>query len=90
LDWEEENSSEKRLENNEDATIRAAAADEASEEIRGPGQHTDLDFNTKLDMIKAELQLEFRKLRDQMAEEVAKMTAHLTQELSQAREDLNQ
>jgi hypothetical protein len=75
MDWEEEHGSEKRQGNSEDATIHAAVANEASEETRRPGQYADIDFNTKLDIVRAEFQLEFRKLRDQMAEEVAKMTA---------------
>ena len=49
----------------------------------------DYEFNKRLDIMKAEFQLEFRKLRDLMAKEVAKMTAQLAQELSQAREDLS-
>ncbi|KAK4119919.1 hypothetical protein N657DRAFT_636961 [Parathielavia appendiculata] len=72
------------------STILAAAAGAASEENQGPERHADHNFNTKLDIIKAEVQLEFRKLRNQIAEEVAKTTAQLTQEFSQAREDLNQ
>ncbi|EAQ91759.1 hypothetical protein CHGG_03694 [Chaetomium globosum CBS 148.51] len=37
-----------------------------------------------------EFQLQFEKLRDHMVEEMAKMTARLTEELSQAREQLTQ
>ncbi|KAK4118032.1 hypothetical protein N657DRAFT_675812 [Parathielavia appendiculata] len=90
MDWEEENSSKKRLGNDKNVTIRAAAADDASEEVQGTEQRADHDFNTKLAIKEAEFQFEFRKLRDKMAEDVAKMTAQLTQELSQAREDLKQ
>jgi hypothetical protein len=43
-----------------------------------------------LDIIKTEFQLQFKKLRDYVAEEMAKMTAQLTEELSQAREQLTQ
>ncbi len=57
----------------------------AGEGIRGPEQSADRDFNNKLDIIKAEVQMQFRKI---MAEEVTKMTAQLTEELSQAREQL--
>ena len=49
----------------------------------------DYEFNKRLDIMKAEFQLEFRKLRDLIAKEVAKITAQLAQELSQAREDLS-
>ena len=90
MDWEEENGSDRVLRNDENLTIRAAAADDASEASRGPEQPVDRDFNKKLDIMKAEFQLEFRKLRDQMTKEVAKMTAQLAQELSQAREELTQ
>ena len=78
------------LRNYKNRTIRVTAADKASEGTRGLEQPVDYDFNNKLDIIKAEFQLEFRKLGDQMAKEVAKMTAQLTQELSQAREELIQ
>ncbi len=47
-------------------------------------------FNNKLDIIKTEFQPQFRKLGDHVAEEMAKMTVQLTEELSQAREQLTQ
>jgi hypothetical protein len=40
--------------------------------------------------MKAEFQLEFTKLSDRMAEEVARATAQMAQELSQVREQLTQ
>jgi hypothetical protein len=94
IDWEEENSSERMLRNHKNRTMRATAAKGPGEEIRGPEQPMDRDFNNKLDIINAEVQMQFRKLRDHVAEEIAKeiakMTAHWTEELSQAREQLTQ
>jgi hypothetical protein len=90
MEWEEDNGSESAQRNHKNSTTRAAAADEVSVTVRGPEQPVDRDFNKKLDIMKAEFQLEFRKLRERMAEEVAKMTAQLAQELSQAREELTQ
>jgi hypothetical protein len=89
-DREEENDNEKITKNHKNRTICVAAADDASEETRGPEQAEDHDFDNKLDIIKAEVQMQFIKLKDHMAEEVAKITARLTQELSQAREELTQ
>ncbi|KAK4118601.1 hypothetical protein N657DRAFT_694293 [Parathielavia appendiculata] len=89
MDWEEENSSERVLRNHKNRTVLATAAERAAERadegIRGAEQPADRDFSNKLDIIKAEVQMQFRKI---MAEEVAKMTAQLTEELSQAREQL--
>jgi hypothetical protein len=90
MDWEEENSSERMLRNHKNRTIRAAAAERAGEGIQGQEQTADCNFENKLDTIKTEFQLQFEKLRDHMAEEMAKMTAQLTKELSQAREQLTQ
>jgi hypothetical protein len=42
------------------------------EGIRGVEQPADRDFNNKLDIIKVEFQMQFRKI---IAEEVAKITA---------------
>ena len=75
MDWEEESDNEKMPRNHKNRTICVAAADEASDETRGPGQATDQEFNNKLDTIKAEVQMQFRKIKDYIAEEVAKMTA---------------
>lgn len=98
MDWEEENSSERTLRNHKNHTVQATAAERASEKIHCPEQPADRDFNNKLDIINAEIQMQFKKLRDQMAEEIAKgiakemakTTAQFTKELSQAREQLIQ
>ncbi len=75
--------------NHKNHTVQATAAEGASDEIHRPEQSADCDFNNKLDIIKTEFQLQFKKFRDHVAEEMAKMTAQLT-ELSQAREQLTQ
>ncbi|KAK4119391.1 hypothetical protein N657DRAFT_551453, partial [Parathielavia appendiculata] len=89
MDWEEENSTERVLRNHKNRTVRATAAERAAERadegIRGAEQPVDRDFTNKLGIIKAEVQMQIRKI---MTEEVAKMTAQLTEELSQAREQL--
>ncbi|RKK77247.1 hypothetical protein BFJ71_g16782 [Fusarium oxysporum] len=53
-------------------------------------QLLEQDFNKKIEAMKAEFQLEFTKLRDRMAEEVARATAQMAQELSQVRDQLTQ
>ena len=90
MDWEEESNIEKMPRNHKNRTIRVAAADEARDETRESEQSVDHDLNNKLNIMKAEIQTEFKKLKDHMAEEIAKMTAQLTQELAQAREELTQ
>ncbi len=89
MNCEEENSSERILRNHKTHTVQATAAEGAIEEIHCLEQSADHDFNNKLDIIKTEFQLQFKQLRDHVAEEMAKMTAQLT-ELSQAREQLTQ
>lgn len=46
------------------ATVAESAADRTDEGIRRAEQPADSDFNNKLDIIKTEFQLQFRKLRD--------------------------
>jgi len=99
MDWDEE-SGERILRNHKNRRVQATAAERADEEIRGPEQPEDRDFNNKLDIIKAEFQLQFKKFRDQlveetarmfrdqMAEEMAKFTAQWTEQLTQARREL--
>jgi hypothetical protein len=75
MDWEGENGSNRVLRNDKNLIIRATAADNTSKASHGPEQPIDRNFNKKLDIIKAEFQLEFRKIRDQITKEVAKITA---------------
>lgn len=77
MDREEDSRSERVQKNDRDYTIRMAAVEVISEAIRGPKQPIDNESNNKIDSIKEEFRLEFRKLRDQLVEEVAKMTASL-------------
>jgi hypothetical protein len=92
MNWEEENSSERMLRNHKNSKIRTATAERAVEGIRGADQPADCDFNfnNKMDIIKTEFQNQFKKLRDYMVEEMAKVTTQFTTELSRAREQLTQ
>ncbi|KAI8649761.1 hypothetical protein NCS55_01439000 [Fusarium keratoplasticum] len=58
--------------------------------IQGLKQLLEQDFNKKIEIMKAEFQLEFTKLSDRMTEEVARTTARMAQELSQVRDQLTQ
>ncbi|KAM5527771.1 transposase-like protein [Fusarium oxysporum f. sp. phaseoli] len=60
------------------------------EAVHSLKQLLEQDFNKKIESMKAEFQLEFTKLRDHMAEEVARATAQMAQELSQVRDQLTQ
>ncbi|KFA68599.1 hypothetical protein S40285_09467, partial [Stachybotrys chlorohalonatus IBT 40285] len=53
-------------------------------------QLLEQDFNKKIELIKAEFQLEFAKIRDRMAEEVTRAMAQIAQELSQVQDHLSQ
>ena len=64
MDWDEENSSERISRNHKNRTVQATAAERAGEGNRCPEQPEDRDFNNKLDVINAEFQMQFRKLRD--------------------------
>ncbi len=99
IDWDKE-SGERILRNHKNRRVQATAAERADEEIRGLEQPEDRDFNNKLEIIKAEFQLQFKKFRDQlveetarmfrdqMAEEMAKFTAQWTEQLTQACREL--
>jgi hypothetical protein len=56
------------------------------EAVQSLKQLIEQDFNKKIEVMKAEFQLEFTKLRDHMAEEVTRATAQRAQELSQVRD----
>jgi ABC-type transporter Mla subunit MlaD len=60
------------------------------EAVQSLKQVLEQDFNKKIEAMKAEFQREFTKLRDRMAEEVARATAQMAQELSQVRDQLTQ
>ncbi|KAH7208473.1 uncharacterized protein BKA55DRAFT_494152, partial [Fusarium redolens] len=53
-------------------------------------QLLEQDLNKKIEAMKAEFQLEFTKLSDRIAEEVARAMAQMAQELSQVRDQLTQ
>jgi len=90
IEWEEENSEGTSSNTRTKKRTTPKAADRMLEAIQGLKQLLEQDFNRKIEIMKAEFQLEFTKLRDRMAEEVAKTTAQMAQELSQAREELSQ
>ncbi|RKK06997.1 hypothetical protein BFJ66_g12449 [Fusarium oxysporum f. sp. cepae] len=58
------------------------------EAVQSLKQLLEQDLNKKIEAMKAEFQLEFTKLSDRMAEEVARATAQMAQELSQVRDQL--
>jgi ABC-type transporter Mla subunit MlaD len=60
------------------------------EAIQSFKQLLEQDFNKGVEAMKTEFQLEFTKLSDRMAEEVARATAQVAQELSQVRDQLTQ
>ncbi|EXM15014.1 hypothetical protein FOTG_16631 [Fusarium oxysporum f. sp. vasinfectum 25433] len=66
--------------------------DETSEGALGQNRARKqlVDLNKKIEAMRAEFQLEFTKLSDCMAEEVARATAQMAQELSQIRDQLTQ
>ncbi|KAL9561342.1 hypothetical protein ACKAV7_014697 [Fusarium commune] len=53
-------------------------------------QLLEQDLNKKIEAMKAEFQLEFTKLSDRIAEEVARATTQMAQELLQVRDQLTQ
>ncbi|EWZ79059.1 hypothetical protein FOWG_16777 [Fusarium oxysporum f. sp. lycopersici MN25] len=60
------------------------------EAVHSLKQLLEKDLNKKIEAMKAEFQLQFTKLSDCMAEEVARATAQMAQELSQVRDQLTQ
>ncbi|EGU88694.1 hypothetical protein FOXB_00787 [Fusarium oxysporum f. sp. conglutinans Fo5176] len=92
MEWQEEGeTSEGALGQNR---VRKQTAPKSAggmvEAIHSLKQLLEQDFNKKIESMKAEFQLEFTKLRDHMAEEVARATAQMAQELSQVRDQLTQ
>jgi hypothetical protein len=91
-EWEEEQESSKGASSRNRPKKRTTpkAAGSIIEAIQGLKQLLQQDFNKKMEIMKAEFQLEFTKLRDHMAEEVTRTTAQIAQELSQVRGQLTQ
>ncbi|WAO97073.1 Hypothetical protein NCS54_01477900 [Fusarium falciforme] len=91
MEWQEEESSEgapSQTRAKKRATPKAAGS--MIELTQSLKRLLEQDFNKRMESMKAELQLEFTKLSDRMAEEVTKATAQMAQELSQVREQLTQ
>lgn len=89
--WQEEESSEgtpSHVRTKERSMPKATGS--MMEAIQGQKQLLQQDFDKKMETMKAEFQLEFKKLSDRMVEEVARTTAQVAQELSQVREQLTQ
>ncbi|EXK76700.1 hypothetical protein FOQG_18569 [Fusarium oxysporum f. sp. raphani 54005] len=92
MEWQEEGeTSEGALGQNrarKQATPKLAGG--MVEAVQSLKQLLEQDLNKKIEAMKAEFQLEFTKLTDRMAEEVARATAQMAQELSQVRDQLTQ
>jgi molecular chaperone GrpE (heat shock protein) len=86
MEWQEEG------ETSEGARKQTApkSAGGMVEAVQSLKQLLEQDLNKKIEAMKAEFQLEFTKLSDRMAEEVARATAQMAQELSQVRDQLTQ
>ncbi|PCD25789.1 hypothetical protein AU210_012225 [Fusarium oxysporum f. sp. radicis-cucumerinum] len=86
MEWQEEG------ETSEGARKQAApkSAGGMVEAVHSLKQLLEQDLNKKIEAMKVEFQLEFTKLSDRMAEEVARATAQMAQELSQVRDQLTQ
>ncbi|KAM5529165.1 reverse transcriptase [Fusarium oxysporum f. sp. phaseoli] len=92
MEWQEEGeTSEGALRQNR---ARKQAAPKSAggmvEAVQSLKQLLEQDLNKKIEAMKAEFQLEFTKLSDRMAQEVARATAQMAQELSQVRDQLTQ
>ncbi|KAG7406724.1 hypothetical protein Forpe1208_v014426 [Fusarium oxysporum f. sp. rapae] len=97
MEWQEEGeTTEGALGQNraqKQAAPKSAAPKSAGgmvEAVESLKQLLEQDLNKKIEAMKAEFQLEFTKLSDRMAEEVARATAQMAQELSQVRDQLTQ
>jgi hypothetical protein len=92
MEWQEEGgTSEGALRQNR---ARKQTAPKSSggvvEAVQSFEQLLEQNLNKRIEAMKAESQLEFTKLTDRMAEEVARTTAQMAQELSQVRDQLTQ
>ncbi|KAF6525853.1 hypothetical protein HZS61_011648 [Fusarium oxysporum f. sp. conglutinans] len=89
MEWQEEGETSEGVLGQNRARKQAApkSAGGMVEAVQSLKQLLEQDLNKKIEAMKAEFQLEFTKLSDRMAEEVARATA---QELSQVRDQLIQ
>ncbi|RKK27410.1 hypothetical protein BFJ66_g16667 [Fusarium oxysporum f. sp. cepae] len=92
MEWQEEGETSEGALGQNRARKQAApkSAGGMVEAVHSLKQLLEQDLNKKIEAMKAEFQLEFTKLSDRMAEEVARATAQMAQELSQVRDQLTQ
>ncbi|PCD21166.1 hypothetical protein AU210_016592 [Fusarium oxysporum f. sp. radicis-cucumerinum] len=92
MEWQEEGETSEGALGQNRARKQAApkSAGGMVEAVQSLKQLLEQDLNKKIEAMKAEFQLEFTKLSDRMAEEVARATAQMAQELSQVRDQLTQ
>ncbi|KAG7430654.1 hypothetical protein Forpi1262_v008277 [Fusarium oxysporum f. sp. raphani] len=92
MEWQEEGETSEGAPGQNRARKQAApkSASGMVEAVQSLKQLLEQDLNKKIEAMKAEFQLEFTKLSDRMAEEVARATAQMAQELSQVRDQLTQ
>jgi hypothetical protein len=95
-EWEEEEEEEEETSegvssrNRPKKRVTPNAVGSMIEAMQSLKQFLKQDFNRKMEIMKAEFQLEFTKLSDRMAEEVTRTTAQMARELSQVREQLTE
>ncbi|KAF4340375.1 hypothetical protein FBEOM_5705, partial [Fusarium beomiforme] len=92
MEWQEEGETSEGAPGQNRARKQAApkSAGGMVEAVQSLKQLLEQDLNKKIEAMKTEFQLEFTKLSDRMAEEVARATAQMAQELSQVRDQLTQ
>ncbi|KAF6528299.1 hypothetical protein HZS61_008601 [Fusarium oxysporum f. sp. conglutinans] len=92
MEWQEEGETSEGALGQNRARKQAApkSAGGMVEAVQSLKQLLEQDLNKKIEAMKAEFQLEFTKLSDRMAQEVARATAQMAQELSQVRDQLTQ
>ncbi|KAK2922416.1 hypothetical protein FoTM2_017772 [Fusarium oxysporum f. sp. vasinfectum] len=92
MEWQEEGETSEGALGQNRARKQAApkSAGGMVEAVQSLKQLLEQDLNKKIEAMKAEFRLEFTKLSDRMAEEVARATAQMAQELSQVRDQLTQ
>ncbi|EXM12673.1 hypothetical protein RAB80_014012 [Fusarium oxysporum f. sp. vasinfectum] len=94
MEWQEEGeTSEGALGQNrarKQAAPKSAGGMVEAGAVQSLKQLLEQDLKKKIEAMKAKFQLEFTKLSDRIAEEVARATAQMAQELSQVRDQLTQ